>query len=463
MMTGTPALQLLERTHGEVLVPRSDGYDEARRVYNGMIDRHPLAVVRAADVDDVVAAVTAAREGGLPLAVRGGGHGVPGFGTVDDGIVLDLGAMKEIRIDAARRVARVEAGCTWGEFDHATHEVGLATTGGIISTTGVTGLTLGGGIGYLTRAHGLSIDNLRAADVVLADGSTVTADAEQHVDLFWALRGGGGNFGIVTAFEFDLHEVDTIYGGPMFFELTDARELFHVYRDWIAAAPRWMGAFPSFHIAPPLPFIPEERVGDTCFAIVTCANAPDDRAERLLRELRAVSRPVAEQVGRMPYPALNRAFDDLLPKGLQHYWKTAFTEELTDDAIEVHLRHGARVPALQSTMHLYSVDGAVNEVPSDATAFAHRDMRFAANIAGMWPDPADNARNIGWVRDYYAALAPHSSDAGYVNFMADDDQDRTRAIYGSNYDRLTEVKRVYDPHNLFRLNQNIPPAGPIER
>jgi FAD/FMN-containing dehydrogenase len=458
-MTGTPALELLERARGEVILAGSDHYEEARQVYNAMFDRHPLAVVRATDVADVMAAVEAAREGGLPLAVRGGGHSVPGFGTVDDGLVLDLGPMKGILIDPEHRVARVEAGCTWGDFDHAAHAFGLATTGGILSTTGVAGLTLGGGIGYLSRAHGLTIDNLRAADVVLADGTFVTTDHERHPDLFWALRGGGGNFGVVTSFEFDLHPVDTIYGGPMFFELEDADELFHVYRDWIAAAPRALGAFPAFQIAPPLPFIPEDRIGDPFMLVVSCFNGPDEEAEKLLTDLRAVSSPVAEHVDRMPYPALNGAFDALIPPGLQHYWKTAFATELTDGAIAAHLEHGPRVPALQSTMHLYSIDGAVHDVAPDATAFAHRDASFAANIVGVWPDPADNAANIQWVRDYYEALLPHSQEAGYVNFMAEDDQDRTQAIYGDNYDRLTRIKAEYDPQNLFRLNQNIPPSG----
>jgi FAD/FMN-containing dehydrogenase len=458
-MTGTPALELLERARGEVILAQSDGYDQARQVYNAMYDRRPLAVVRATDVADVIAAVEAAREGGLPLAVRGGGHSVPGFGTVDDGLVLDLAAMKGIRIDPEHRVASVQPGCTWGDLDHAAHAFGMATPGGIISTTGVSGLTLGGGIGYLNRAHGLSVDNLRAVDIVLADGTFVTADQEHHPDLFWAVRGGGGNFGVVTSLEFDLHDVHTVYGGPMFFELAAAEELLYVYRDWIRSAPRAMGAFPGFHIAPPLPFIPEDRVGDTFILVVTCFNGPDDEAEALLGELRGVASPVAEHVGRMPYPALNAAFDALLPPGLLHYWKAVFSKELTDGAIAAHLKHGASVPSMQSLTHIYSIDGAVHDVSSEATAFAHRDASFATNIVGVWPDPADNADNIQWVRDYYGAIAPHSSDAGYVNFMGEDDHDRTQAIYGDNYDRLRSIKRDYDPNNFFRLNQNIPPAA----
>ncbi|GEM32533.1 oxidoreductase [Nocardia neocaledoniensis NBRC 108232] len=458
-MNGTPALTMLEAVRGEVITARSPGYDQARAVYNGMIDRTPLAVVGAVDVADVRTAVGAARESGLDLAVRAGAHSVPGFGTVDDGIVLDLGAMKGIRIDPERRIARVQGGCTWGDFDHAAHTFGLATTGGIISTTGVTGLTLGGGIGYLARAHGLSIDNLRSADVVLADGTFVTASATEHPELFWALRGGGGNFGVVTEMEFDLHPVDTIYGGPLFFELDAAEELLRTYRDWIAAAPRAMGAFPAFQIAPPLPFIPEDRVGEPFLLVVSCFNGSDEEGEALLAQLRAVAAPVAEHVGRMPYPALNSAFDGLLPAGLQHYWKAAFQPELTDGALAAHLAFGPRVPTVQSTMHLYPIDGAVHDVAVDATAFAYRTANFAPVIAGMWPDPLDNESHTKWVRDYYAALEPHTADGGYINFMAADDQNRIRANYGPNYDRVAAIKKTYDPANLFHLNQNIVPAG----
>ena len=434
--TATPVLDLLTDVRGDVITSTSPEYDDARRVHNGMIDRRPVAVVRAADVADVRATVTAAREAGLDLAVRAGGHSAPGFGTVDDGLVLDLRPMKSVRVDPERRLARVDGGCTWGDLDHATATFGLATTGGIISTTGVAGLTLGGGIGYLARAHGLSCDNLRAADVVLADGSLVTADSEEHPDLYWALRGGGGNFGVVTSMEFDLHEVATVYGGPMFFELDDAEALLRTYRDWLAAAPRAQGGFPAFQIAPPLPFIPAERHGEPLFLLVTCFNGPPEEGARLLQAFRDVAEPVAEHVGAMPYAALNSAFDGLYPKGLQHYWKAAYLPELTDDVIAVHLSHGPTVPALSSTMHIYPVDGAVHDVPADATAFGHRDVRFAPVVAGMWPDAVDNAANIRWVRDYHAALAPHSEAGGYVNFVSEDDQSRVRANYGRNYDRL---------------------------
>lgn len=453
-----PLQSLLGRVRGDVLVTGDSDYDEARSVYNAMFDRRPLAVVRAVDVADVRAAVDAARASELELAVRGGGHSVPGFGTVDDGIALDLSPMKGIRIDPEARVAHVQAGCTWGDVNHAGYDFGLATTGGIVSTTGVSGLTLGGGIGYLARAYGLSCDNLRSADVVLADGSFVTASEDEHDDLFWALRGGGGNFGVVTSFEFDLHPVRDIYGGPMFFELDVAEELLRTFREWLPEAPREMGGFPAFQIAPPLPFIPEERHGEPFIIFIACFNGSDEDGERLLAAFRDIDDPVAEHVERMPYPALNSAFDALVPPGLQHYWKASFLPELTDAAIAAHLEHGPKVPAVQSTVHLYPIDGAVQDVAQDETAFAYRDADIAPVIAGMWPDPADNADNIRWVREYYAALEPHSAGGGYVNFMSEDDQDRIRENYRDNYERLVEVKKRYDPDNLFHLNQNIKPS-----
>ena len=458
-MSQSTLATLRERVRGAVIEPGDEAYEEARRVYNAMIDRRPRAVVRCVDVTDVRATVAAAREAGLDLAVRGGGHSVPGFGTGDEALVIDLSAMTGIRVDPQRRTARAEGGCTWGDFDHATHGFGLATTGGIISTTGVGGLTLGGGIGYLARRHGLSCDNLLSADVVTADSELLTASEDEHADLFWALRGGGGNFGVVTSFEFALHPVDTIYGGPIFYPVDRAADVLEFYADFIAKAPEELGAFFAFQIAPPLPFIPEERHGETMCALVTCWSGPLEQGEPALAPLLEEAGPVvAHHVGPMPYPALNGAFDALLPPGLQHYWKANFVRELTDAAIAAHAEHGPRVPCVQSTMHLYPIDGAVQRVPADATAFAHRDARFAAVIAGMWPEPADNDANTRWVRDYWQALQPHSEEGGYVNFMAADDQDRVRANYAGNYERLAAVKATYDPDNLFHLNQNIAPA-----
>jgi FAD/FMN-containing dehydrogenase len=450
--------QLRGRVHGPVIVPGDTGYEEARGVYNAMIDKRPAAVVRAADSQDVAAAVNFAREASLDLAVRGGGHSVPGFGTCDGGVVIDLSGMRAVSVDPGAQTARAAGGATWGDFNDATHVHGLATTGGIVSTTGVGGLTLGGGIGYLSRGFGLSLDNLVSAEVVTADGRTLVAGERENEDLFWALRGGSGNFGVVTSFEFRVHPVTDIYGGPMFYELSDAETILRFYRDYIADAPREMGVFPAFQIAPPLPFIPEDRHGDTFIALVACWAGPVERGEEAFKPFHDVAPVIAEYVGPAPYPALNSAFDALYPPGeLQHYWKASFVKELTDEAIAAHLQHGPDVPVVSSTMHIYPINGACHDVASDATAFAYRDANFATVIAGMWPDPAQNDANIKWVRDYYSATAPHSEEGGYINFMAGDDQDRIKANYKGNYDRLVEVKRKYDPGNLFHLNQNIKP------
>ena len=455
---GQPTIdELRERVRGVVISADDEGYEDARRVYNAMIDRRPLVVVRCANAGDVMAAVDFARERELDLAIRSGGHSVPGFGTCDDGVVVDLSGMRGVRVDPANRTARAEGGATWGDFNAATYPFGLATTGGIISTTGVAGLTLGGGIGYLSRGFGLSCDNLVSADVVTADGRFVVASENENEDLFWALRGGGGNFGVVTSFEFRVHPVRDIYGGPMFFELADAGDILRFYREFIADAPEQFGGFPAYQIAPPLPFIPENRHGDPLLAFVTCWTGPVDQGEKVLKPLREVAPVVAEFVGSMPYPALNSAFDALVPPGLQHYWKANFVTEFTDESIAAHLEHGPKVPVVNSTMHIYPINGACHRVAPDATAFAYRDANFATVIAGMWPEPADNNANIRWVRDYYDATAPHSEPGGYINFMADDDQDRIKINYKDNYARLVQIKRQYDPENLFRVNQNIKP------
>ncbi|HEX6400528.1 MAG TPA: FAD-binding oxidoreductase [Actinomycetota bacterium] len=449
--------ELRGRTSGQVITQDDPDYDEARAVYNAMIDKRPSVVVRATGVADVVAAVDHAREHGLPIAVRGGGHSVPGFGTVDGGIVVDLGLMREVTVDPTAKTARAQGGATWNVFNEATHAHGLATTGGFVSTTGIGGLTLGGGIGYLARGAGLSCDNLVGAEVVTAEGEIVMATEEENGDLFWALRGGGGNFGVVTELRYRLHPVRDVYGGPMFFELSDGPALLRFFRDFMTDAPEELGMFPAFQIAPPLPFIPEDRHGDTFMAMVACWAGPPEVGEEVLQAVHDVAPVVAEHVGVAPYPALNSAFDALYPAGLQHYWKTSFATELTDAAIDVHMEYGPKVPAVNSTMHIYALNGAVQRVAPDATAFAYRDATFATNIAGMWPDPADNEVNTAWVRDYYDALAPHSEAGGYVNFMSGDDRDRIKASYRGNYERLVEIKRAYDPGNLFRVNQNIEP------
>ena len=449
---------LREQFRGTVTGPDDDGYDVARQVRNGMVDKRPAVVVQPVNAGDVMTAVRFAADNSVTVAVRGGGHSVPGFGTCDDGVVIDMSAMRGVRVDPLTRTARVSGGATWGDLNAATYPFGLATTGGIISTTGVGGLTLGGGIGYLARGLGLALDNLVAADVVTGDGSFHVASEKDDADLFWAIRGGGGNFGVVTSFEFRLSPVKDIYGGPMFFELDAAGDLFRLYREFIEDAPEEFGGFPAYQMAPPLPFIPEDRHGDRFALMVTCWSGDLDKGEKVLKPFRDLAPVVAEMVGPMPYPALNSAFDGLYPSGLRHYWKANFVKELTDDAIAAHLEHGSGVPVVESTMHIYPINGACNRVEPDSTAFAYRDAKFATVIAGMWPDANDDERNIAWVRDYYEATSQHSEPGGYINFMADDDQDRIRDNYRGNYERLAAIKRTYDPGNLFRHNQNIAPA-----
>jgi FAD/FMN-containing dehydrogenase len=449
---------LKEKVRGPVITPDDQDYDDARRVYNAMIDRRPRVIVRPANTGDVMTAVRFAQDNGLPVATRGGSHSVPGFGTADDAVVVDLSLRRSVRVDPHTHNARAEGGATWGDFNAATHAYGLATTGGIISTTGIGGLTLGGGIGHLSRGLGLSCDNLISADVVTADGTLHVASEKENDDLFWAIRGGGGNFGVVTSFEYQLHPLENIYGGPMVFELEHARTVLEFYREYIKDAPEEMGAFPAFQIAPPLPFIPEDRHGEPFLLLVACWAGAVEDGEQAFRPFHAVAPVMAEHVGPMPYPALNSAFDALQPPGLQQYWKANFVRELTDEAIAAHLEHGPKLPAVNSTMHIYPINGACHRVTRDATAFGHRDATFATVIVGAWPDPSENEENIAWVRGYYGATAPHSEAGGYVNFASDDDQGRVPENYGRNYERLAEVKRTYDPGNMFRFNQNIEPA-----
>jgi len=459
-MTKPTIEELRAEVRAPVLTSSDPGYDEARAVHNGMFDKRPQVIVRAEQAADVIGAVNFARDAGLDLSIKGGGHSAPGFGTNDGGVVIDLSLMRYVQVDPAARTARCGGGATWGDFNYATHAYGLATTGGIISTTGVAGLTLGGGIGHLARGCGLSLDNLASAEVVTADGQVRTASSRQNQDLFWALRGGGGNFGVVTSFEFQLHPVKDVYVGLFFYEVDQAGNLLRFYRDFIKDAPEAYGCFPAFQIAPPLPFIPEDRHGDTFCLVVVHWAGPLDQGEQAMKPFRDLAPVVAEMVGPMPYPALNSAFDALYPKGIRAYWKGNFVTELTDAAIEAHLAHGPKVPEVSATMHLYPINGACHRVTAEDTAFAFRDANFATVILASWSDPAVDAERIQWVRDYYDATAPHSEPGGYINFMDDDDRSRIRDNYKGNYDRLVAIKGAYDPDNLFHLNQNIPPGGP---
>jgi FAD/FMN-containing dehydrogenase len=447
--------QFQQSLRGLLIHPGDTSYDEARKVYNAMYDRRPGLLVHAVGVADVMTVVKFAREHDLLLAVRGGGHSAPGFGVCDGGLVLDLRRMRGVRVDPERRAVRAEGGCTLGDLNHATYAFGLATPGGIVSTTGIGGLTLGGGLGYMTRRFGLTCDNLLSADVVLADGSFVTCSEEQEQDLFWALRGGGGNFGVVTSFEFRLHEVGDIYGGPIFFA-PDA-EVLRQYRDFILQAPEDLGAIFGLTLAAPLPFLLPEWHGKPVTAVITCWTGAMEDGEKIIEPIKSWGRVIGEYVARMPHPALNTLFDELLPPGLQNYWKGNFARTLSDEAIAAHLEHGAKTPNIQSSALIYPVDGACQRVPATATAYAYRDMNFSTVIGSAWPDAADNERNIQWAREYYEALRPHSEASAYVNFQSADEQDRSRIDYGQNYDRLVKIKTKYDPLNLFRLNHNIKP------
>lgn len=443
---------------GEVIQPGDPAYEESRCVYNGMIDRRPALIARCVDVADVIAAVTFARAQRLTLAVRGGGHNGPGLGTCDNGLVVDLSRMTGIHVDPAARTVRVEGGCTWGDVDHATHPFGLATPSGFVSTTGVGGLTLGGGIGYLSRTHGLTIDNLLGVEVVLADGSVVTADAEQHADLYWAVRGGGGNFGVVTSFLFRLHPIGTVYGGPMLWPMEAAPDLLRFWRDFILAAPEAINGFFAFITVPPAPPFPETLHLTKMCAIVWCYTGPLDEAEAAFAPIRAFGPPAADLAGPIPWPVLQSLFDALYPAGLQWYWKADFVNELSDDAIDLHAKYGAQLPTMHSTMHLYPINGAAHRAGRTDTAFSFRDADFAEVIVGVDPDPANNEHMTQWAKDYWLALHPYSSGGGYVNMMMDEGEETVKAAYRENYARLAQIKAAYDPTNLFHINQNIKPA-----
>ncbi len=445
--------------HGEVIRPRDPGYESARLVHNGRFDRHPIVIARALDVPDVVRAVTFAREHQLRLAVRGGGHHGAGFGTVDDGLVLDLGEMRAISVDPEARTARVEGGATLADVDAATHPHGLAVPGGVISSTGIAGLTLGGGIGHLTRRLGLTIDNLLQAELVLASGEIVTAGPTSHADLFWAIRGGGGNFGVVTAFVFRLHPVTTVVAGPMLYELDDAPRVMAWYRDFIGQAPEELGGFFAFLTVPPGPPFPEALHLRKMAGIVWCWSGDPDRAETIFAPIRAAMPPALDGVQPMPLPALQSAFDPLYPKGSRLTWRGAFVSSIPDAAIEAHVRMAPTLPSVPSTMHLYPIDGAVHRVAPGDTAFSHRDARWAMTIVGAGAEPADDAPIRAWADRYWETVKPYVSSGAYVNFIEDEGGDRLRSSYRGNLERLARVKAHYDPDNLFNLNQNILPAA----
>lgn len=445
---------------GTLILPGDAGYDEARAVYNAMIDRHPAAVLRCQDVADVVAGVRFAKDHGLDLAVRGGGHNAGGLGVWDDALVLDLSPMRSTTVDPEAGTVRVDGGCTWGDVDHATVAFGMATPSGFLASTGVGGLTLGGGIGYLTRRFGLTVDNLLGADVVLADGSLVHADDHTNPDLFWALRGGGGNFGVVTSFTFRCHQIGdhgTIYGGPVFYDLADTASVMQWYRELLPSLPEELNGWIALLTVPPVAPFPEALWGRKVCGIVWCYTGPLFKADEVTAPVRTYGAPLMVGLHEMPFNALQQAFDGLYPAGLQWYWRSDFCTEISDEAIQVHQKFGHTLPSSHSTMHMYPLGGAASRVPTNATAFAHREGGWAAVIVGVDPDSANADRITAWAKAYWHELHPTASSGTYVNFLMDEGADRVRDSYGPNYTRLTAIKKRYDPDNLFHVNQNIPP------
>jgi hypothetical protein len=451
------ALEQLEalttRVRGRVLRPGDDDFDTARHIWNGMIDRNPAAIVRCAGAADVVSAVNFAREHDVPLAVRGGGHSAAGSSICDGGVVVDLSPMKGIRVDPTRSIARAEAGVTWAEFDAETYAFGLATTGGVVSTTGIAGLTLGGGIGWLARTHGLSCDNLLSVDIVTADGQLRSASAETHPDLFWAVRGGGGNFGVVTSFEYRLHQVSsTVLAGLLVWPRPMAHDVLRAFREFTQGAPENASAYAGLGTSPD---------GVPITVVIAFHHGPTNEGEALFQPLRSFGPPVADMLQPMPYPAAQQMLDALNPPGNRVYWKSEILGTIDDDVLDTILGGAASCPSPLSATLIEFYGGAINRVGAQETAYPLRDAVYALNAVSMWTDPAQDAPNFAWARGLWEAVQPYSPGSVYVNFLGvgDEGDERVRAAYGPNYARLAQIKAKYDPTNLFRLNHNIRPAS----
>jgi FAD/FMN-containing dehydrogenase len=458
MVTDAAVGEFKSRLRGQLLRPDDEGYETARKVYNGMIDRRPRWIARCFNVADVIASVHFARDNDILVAIRGGGHNAGGLGICEGGLVIDLSLMRSVRVNPAARTARAEGGCTGGDVDHATHAFGLATPTGTVSTTGIAGLTLGGGIGHLSRPFGLSIDNLLAVDVVLADGRLVTASAEENQDLYWAVRGGGGNFGVVTSFLYRLHPVKMVSAGPTFWPLDQAPQVMKAYREFITQAPEDISGFFAFLTVPPVPLFPPDLHNKKMCTIIWCSTAEPEKADKVTKPMRTVGKPALDHVGPMPFPALQSLFDPLLPPGLQWYWRADFFKDISDASIAPHLEYAQKLPAGLSQMHLYPINGAVHRVANGDTAFSYRDCLLAGVIVGIDPDPKNKEKITQWTKEYFDALHPYSAGGAYVNFMMEEGQERVKASFRDNYDRLAGIKKMYDPTNFFRVNQNIRPA-----
>jgi FAD/FMN-containing dehydrogenase len=451
----------LDRFQGTLIRPDDDGYDEARRLWNAAIDRRPALIARCADADDAAVALAYARESGLPIAVRGGGHNVSGSALVDDGVVIDLSAMKGVEVDPVRRLARVQPGVRWGEVDAATQVHGLATPAGIVSDTGVAGLTVGGGFGWLSRRWGLTSDNLVSAEMLLADGSRVRVSSDENPDLFWAVQGGGGNFGIVTEFEFALHDLGTeVLAGPLLYREDQAPEVFDAYRAFVADAPNEASVYAQMRIAPTFDWVPTELRETKVLVLIACYAGDLDEGERVLAPLRRAITPAADLVKRKPYVAHQSMFDAGVPPGWGYYWKSHYLPPLTDDAVDVIVRFGWQMTSPTAFSLAFHLGGAIADRPADFSAASGRDAAHALNINASWTDGGPEHPDIAWCREYAAAMQPHATGGVYVNFLHNDEGEaRVRAAYGPHYDRLAEIKARFDPDNVFHSNQNIRPAG----
>jgi len=440
---------------GKIVMPSDNHYNEIRKVFNGMIDKHPGMIALCTDVADVIASVNFGRQNHLTIAIRGGGHNGGGLGMCDDGMVIDLSGLKNVRVDTSDNTVRVGGGNLWGEVDHATHPFGLAIPAGIISTTGVGGLTLGGGVGYLTRKYGLTIDNLLEADMVLANGDFVTVNASQNADLYWAIRGGGGNFGVVTSFKFQAHPVKTVFGGPTLWPIEKTEEIMEWYHEFIHNASDDLNGFIATMTIPGPPF-PEHLHHKQFCGIVWCYTGDRNKTEEVFRPI-LEKNPIFEHVGEMPYPIIQTLFDGLFPSGMQWYWRADFFNELGPEVRHQHFKYGSTIPTPLSQMHLYPISGAAGRVGKEETPWAYRDANYAGVIVGVDPDPGNGAIITSWCKEYWQALHPFSSGGAYSNFMMDEGQERVQASFKQNYKRLSEIKKRYDPDNLFRVNQNIKP------
>jgi len=459
MSNSTEIKKFKTSLRGELIERGDPRYDNIRKLYNGMVDKRPLLIARCVNVADVISAVHFGRDQKLLVAIRGGGHNGPGLGSCDDGLLIDLSTMKGVHVDPETRTVRAEPGCTQGDMDHASHAFGLAVPAGIVSTTGIAGLTLGGGHGYLSRKYGLTIDNLLETNVVLADGRFVKANSSQHQDLFWALRGGGGNFGVVTSFVYRAHPVSLVYGGPIFWDVKHARRVMQWYREFLPQAPEELCSFFGLKTVPSTAPFPEEIWGRKICALISCFIGPREDAEVVMKPIFGeLPSPLFKHVDTMPFPALQSLFDPLLPTGLQWYWKGDFVKELPDEAIDAHLEHAAKAPSELSLMHLYPIDKAVHRVSRNNTAWNCRNATWSMVIAGIDPNPHKAKEITKWAKEYWEAIHPFTMGGAYVNFMMEEGQERIQATYGENHARLSAVKKKYDPDNLFRVNQNIKPA-----